>query len=255
MVKASTGAKVGGGTVQQALARSVLYRLLSQALAYPDESTLAALRGELLLQAAAGAARYLPQAAVHLEAMARRLEGLAADLQAEHRRIFAHTFAADCPTYETAYGARNVFQQAQTMSDIAGFYRAFGLNVGGSQRERVDNVSVELEFMHFLTYKEAYARTHHGADEARLCRRAQRRFWEDHLGRWLSAFARRLEAKGNAGFYQPVALLASALAAAETRLLRVQPRAVEAVPAADASLLAGSCPWEGEGCLGDGGAS
>lgn len=252
-MKASSRTKARRGTAGQALARSALYRWLSLALAYPDSDALTILR-DGLHEVMAAASRYLSEEMTHLEAIASELEqATPAGLREEHLSIFTHTFAADCPTYETAYGGRHVFQQVQTMSDIAGFYRAFGLDVGGSERERVDNICVELEFMHFLTYKEAYARTHHGADKARICREAQRRFLESHLGRWLPVFARKLATKTGQGFYHRVALLAGSLAAAEAELLQVQPKELEeSVGLIDLTPFDSACSWETEGCLTNG---
>jgi TorA maturation chaperone TorD len=80
------------------------------------------------------------------------------------------------------------------MADVAGFYRAFGVEVapGG---ERPDHVAAELEFMHLLAVKEAIARDRPDASEqAEVCRDAARTFLRDHLGRFSDRLAERLEA-------------------------------------------------------------
>jgi TorA maturation chaperone TorD len=52
---------------------------------------------------------------------------------------------------------------------------------------------MQLEFMSFLTAKEAYGREHQMDHETiALCRDAQKKFLREHLGRWSPAFARRL---------------------------------------------------------------
>ena len=134
----------------------------------------------------------------------------------------------DCPPCETLYTARHLFQETQELSDIGGFFRAFGLDL--AERERPDHISVELEFMHVLTYKEAYALLHHGPTKARLCRRAQRQFMKDHLGRWAPLFAQRLQEKAGGGYFGSVAALLEAVISAEVRLLRARPEAVFASP-------------------------
>ena len=51
------------------------------------------------------------------------------------------------------------------MGDIAGFYKAFGVELSKDIHERLDHLSVEFEFMHFLAYKESYSRCHDGAEK------------------------------------------------------------------------------------------
>lgn len=208
----------------RALARSALYQLLSQALAYPSQEAVTALRQADLPQAQQAAARLLAHVAPLLAALDECLQGTdAARLQAEHRRVFSHIMSLDCPPCETFYTARHVFQETQELSDIGGFFRAFGLEL--SEKERLDHISVELEFMHFLTYKEAYALIHHGPAKARLCREVQRKFMQEHLGRWALQFARRLGQKAGGGYFACVAEVTEAFLAAEVGFLRARPEA------------------------------
>jgi TorA maturation chaperone TorD len=106
--------------------------------------------------------------------------------------VFTHIEPEDCPPYESAYGFVDVFRQTDVMADVAGFYRAHGLVVGGTERERPDNVVTELEFMSFMARKEAVALDQLGADEVDECRRTQASFLRDHLGCWGPDFGRRV---------------------------------------------------------------
>ena len=54
-------------------------------------------------------------------------------------------------------GNDHVFAQSQVMGDIAGFYRAFGVELSKDIHERLDHLSVEFEFMHFWPAKESYS--------------------------------------------------------------------------------------------------
>jgi TorA maturation chaperone TorD len=198
---------------------------MSQALVYPSEEAVAALQETDLPQAQRAAARLPARAAPLLAAFGEQLQNAdATQLQTEHRRIFTHILSADCPPCETVYTARHIFQETQELSDIGGFFRAFGLEI--ADKERLDHISVELEFMHFLTYKEAYALTHHGPAKARLCRDVQRKFVQDHLGRWATRFAQRLGQKANGGYYGCLASLVEAFLTAEVEFLRAHPEAV-----------------------------
>jgi DMSO reductase family type II enzyme chaperone len=211
------------------LARSALYQLLSQALSYPSQETLETL-AEVDLPQAQRAANHLPaQIAPMLTALEEHVQGTdVVQLQAEHRRVFTHILSPDCPPCETLYTAPHIFQETQELADIRGFFRAFGLEP--AERERPDHITVELEFMHFVTYKEAYALLHHGSAKARLCREAQRKFMQDHLGRWAVPFARRLEEKAGGGYFGAVASLAETFISAEVAFLGARPAAAVASP-------------------------
>jgi DMSO reductase family type II enzyme chaperone len=206
---------------RRALARSDVYRLLSEALAYPTADSMAARRDHDLLHAQQASS--LPErVAALLAALAEHTRDAdTSHLQSQHRRIFSHVVSTDCPPCETLYTARHVFQETADLSDIAGFYRAFGLQL--AEKERPDHITVELEFMHFLTYKEAYAFSHHGPAKARLCREAERKFVRDHLGRWGTRFAQRLAQKAGGGYYGCVASLLETYLPTELDFLRVEP--------------------------------
>jgi DMSO reductase family type II enzyme chaperone len=164
--------------VEDALVRAQAYAFFSQAFLYPesdwtlDLSELADDLGDDLGVAPP-----------------RRVGVDAADLQAEHRRAFGLSGPL---VYETEYGLPHEFRQSQELADIAGFYRAFGLRVGGRIRERPDHIAAELEFMAVLALKEACAQEAGEAQGRDVCREAQRRFLEDHLGRWVDLLAAAL---------------------------------------------------------------
>jgi len=209
---------------ERALARSAVYRLLSQTLVYPGAEAVSALH-EDLPQALACAASLPDGLAPLLDGLARQLDGKdAAALQTEHRRVFSHVQSVDCPPGEVAYTAQNIFQETEELSDLNGFFRAFGLDL--AERERPDHISVELEFMYVLTFKEAYALLHHDMEKARLCRIVQRKFMSDHLGRWALHFAELLALAAGGGYLQSVAALTRAFLPGELALLRARPDAV-----------------------------
>ncbi len=150
------------------------------------------------------------------------LVGLAPDVLAEeHERAFGPSLSAHAPPYETCYGGSHVFMQSQQLADIAGFYRAFGLQA--PTIERVDHLAVELEFMHAVTVKEAMAHEEGRPEQADVCREATRRFLSEHLGRWTSAFAGRMKEAGLSPFYAELAAAIAGFVADESRRLDAQP--------------------------------
>jgi TorA maturation chaperone TorD len=220
---------------------------LSQALIYPDDDVVAAMV-ETDLPQAREAAAFLPvDLDPELAAFGDQMADISlSELKSLHGHVFSHVVSADCPPCEAFYTAKEIFQETSELADIAGFFKAFGLTL--AEGERVDHISVELEFMHFLTYKEAYAQTHHDPARARFCRETQRKFLRDHLGRWGTHFARLLDQKADGGYYSGLASLLAKFVSSEVAFLRADPE-VKLVSqdwrSADSDEL--SCPI-GEAC-------
>lgn len=147
-------------------------------------------------------------------------------LQDEYRRLFGHALSPDCSPYESYYGTGHVFQQSQTLADISGFYKAFGLEPSAAGHERADHVAMELEFMAVLAAKEAHALARELPEQAMVCRDAQRKFLEDHLGRWADSFAGRLKNKSS-GFYARLAQDLAGFIDKECALLGAKPEKTE----------------------------
>jgi DMSO reductase family type II enzyme chaperone len=100
------------------------------------------------------------------------------DLAVEFTRLFdVGAGGPPCPLYGGLYvGAR-----MKTMEEAVRFYNHFGLTLSESPRELPDHVTTELEFLHFLAFREAQA-IEQGAEPDPF-RRAQRDFIARHLGR------------------------------------------------------------------------
>jgi DMSO reductase family type II enzyme chaperone len=196
------------------LLRSTVYKGLSKALRYPTEEFISSLQDGGFIREMREAVSLLHQLRFDegeslnkpLEALANTVEQMLPfsleDFQSEFIDIFGHTISEEYPPYETQYGGAHIFQQTQELADIAGFYKAFGLEIAGNARERLDHISIELEYMHFLTYKEAYARKNHGAEKVGVCVDAQKKFLEEHLGKWVFHYAKLFRRKIKKGVYR-----------------------------------------------------
>ena len=131
-----------------------------------------------------------------------------ADVQkriALYENCFSHTAHGTVSSYELEYGEEHTYRQPQQLGDIAAFYQAFGLKTSQKNHERVDHISVECEFMHFLNFKEAYAREHASKENAEICREASRRFLSEHLGKWAPSFALKLSKYVKEGLFKHLA--------------------------------------------------
>lgn len=232
--------------VERALGRSKIYLLISWSLLYPeDEEFLDYLRcGEFVedgkaaldaLEVALGSDGN-ERAKGKLSALRKQMaliENLVAsecanwqlsDLQSEHRRVFSNVITLDCPPYETLFGNDHVFAQSHVMGDISGFYKAFGVELSKDIHERLDHLSVEFEFMHFLAYKESYSRCHDGIERTQIVVDAQKKFVKNHIGRWVPLFCRMLTKKADSGPFKLIADLTADWMEFETAFLGVVPQ-------------------------------
>jgi TorA maturation chaperone TorD len=222
------------------LARECLYRFLATAFRDPkcpvwsslllsDNQRIVAQANELLSgELACGdiplGLGELPPRELNLQRLFAEMEGSIDKQVAEYDRVFGLVTAKECPPYETEYyPPKESFQRAQQLADIAGFYRAFGLEPSAASPERPDHIALELEFMSFLQMKKRLAlasisTTPEDSEQAMICEDAARKFFATHLCWWVPAFATSLRHKAAGGFYGELAkALAAWLPAERTR--------------------------------------
>jgi TorA maturation chaperone TorD len=123
----------------------------------------------------------------------------------EYDRLLGHTVRSECPPYELEFRTAEVFQQSQTLADIAGFYRAFGFDASGPLAERADHAAAEWEFLAVLSIKESLAACE---AETECCVEAQRAFLAEHAAAWMPAFFARIRKADPHSFLARVADLA-----------------------------------------------
>ncbi len=181
-----------------AVARTYLYRFLAKAFEDPDPEGW-----QWLATSEVASALRSTAATLALHSLANPVDELLRqltpsgfdDFAAAHLACFGHTVRGDCPMNEIEYGdikADPLFQPHR-LSDLGAFFAAFGLELTPDAAERIDHISIELEFMSVLAAKEAHALEHQFDEEnIDVLRDAQKKFLREHLGRWSPAFARRL---------------------------------------------------------------
>lgn len=172
------------------------------------------------------------------------------DLRVHHSHLFPPIASQDVPGYETGYRGEGVFQQSSIMADVAGFYRAHGLQSGGSERERIDHISVELDFMAFVAKKELLALNQGKPDWVHACQETAATFLQDHLGCWAPAFGQRVAAVSQSPWYAALGELLAAWIDWDMESMGVEPDGVFSSPLPqeppdDGSC--GSCPTPGLG--------
>lgn len=196
--------------IENAKARNRIYALLAMGFRYPDVDCFAQLTDGSYAEAITGA----------LDACA---AGLAADFQAslapvlqatgsreELESSYLSAFETNMPEpslslYEGSHHLQG--NKPGLLLELKGFYRTFGLTMADSENDLEDALTAELEFMQFLTAKQAQAEE--GALDKSPYLRAQRDFLQRHLAVWLPALQAEAEGKLKHPFYRALTALAN----------------------------------------------
>jgi TorA maturation chaperone TorD len=190
-----------GTSVEASLDLAAWSRLLALGFTVPHETSLAEMRwiaDALLHDAPPGPGT---EALAQL-AGALRDPAVVAAAPSDYSSLFDRD--APCPPYEGSYDG-DPFRQVRQMSDVAGFYRAFGAEAAGPYADRPDHVACELEFLSFLVLREIAAEEEGREEDAVTCRAAADAFLRDHLGRWLGPFCEAVAASAPSALYAALA--------------------------------------------------
>jgi len=181
-------------------ARSYIYRLLADSFSYPSDIFSETLASGDWYGRFSALAQHLP---FDLSCGEPSFAEPTTDaLQQGYVSIFdVGTGRPYCPLYEGSHRSGRM----KLMEDLVRFYEYFGLRI--QPGDHPDHLCAELEFMHYMAFKEAAALAH--ADPVADVRRAQRDFLDRHLCRWLPRIRSRLQsARDLPSFYLFAAELA-----------------------------------------------
>lgn len=148
-------------------------------------------------------------------------------LRSEYTAIFDYG-REHASLYETEYGRGSALVKGHALADIAGFYRAFGLEFGYQDRtpEMLDHVAVELEFYALLLMKQEALAASGDAVGGGIVQEARQKFLDAHLGRFVGAIAQRPAVTASA-FYGPLLAWCRDLVAEECVQLDISPVPVD----------------------------
>lgn len=128
----------------------------------------------------------------------------------EYSRVFAAGVPVPlCSPFE-GLQEQNLDREALLLQ-VGAFYRQFGLDTRGrnGSAKPADHLSTELEFLHFLTFKEAQATSTSAEDLVRGYILAQRDFLQNHLIHWVPGFCHKLRTSCKIPFFGDLATLAA----------------------------------------------
>lgn len=182
--------------------RSNLYIALGTLFRYPDDKYIADISSGAIQNKLLPLVKELPYPVNHsdflnVNFMVENLD----DFQSEYIKTFdVSPGGPPCPLYEGLYYP----DRRRVMEDLMRFYEHFGLKPDVKKNEFPDHISMELEFMHFLSFKETMALTL-GKDTKPL-RLAERDFLAHHLVKWLPMLNKKLSTLNPPEFYKKLFL-------------------------------------------------
>lgn len=196
------------------LSRSNIYRMLSQGFKYPTREMFEKYRnGEFVeelmehLSTVTHLGSIVAEEANLAGRVAKSFEGVGfGDFEVNYVHTFDVGFPKPpCPPYEGLY--RQGEERTSIMIEISEFYKHFGLNMSQEEgkRELPDYLCAELEFLHFLTFKEAQAREEGDTAHLKGYLHAQKDFLDRHMIDWFPNFYEKLQKSDAHPLYKDLA--------------------------------------------------
>lgn len=173
--------------------RMALYRILSDCYYKPDEQLLNKLRNveESMGQFREDIIKSIPETD--------QLPSLIID----YSRLFVGPFKLLAAPYGSVYLDDPQAVQKDSLYDLETRYRSLGLDI--VLKEGPDHITIELEFMYFLIFKEAEAFDKGLDSVANDYATRQISFLEEHLTKWLPEFVHNIQRHAQTDFYKSIA--------------------------------------------------
>ncbi len=194
--------------------RGCVYGWLAMGFYAPDATLIDALNSGLLVEEIESSTAWLGEDQQQFHSSLAGLQAYAttslADLESAYAQLFDTGLDRVSPR-ESAYRWRDASMLLETTDAVVALlqqqYEQFNAVPTGGQ---ADHVAVELEFLTLLCKREAASWASNAHATARLLRRQERVFLDDHLGRWLAEFCWRVCQHAPASFYAALATLSDA---------------------------------------------
>jgi putative dimethyl sulfoxide reductase chaperone len=184
--------------------RGLVYGQLALGFSAPDEDLIAGLRSGQMADELSRACDWLGQDRERLAGSLSHMSGYATTLSKmryDYARLFEKSLDRVSP-HESAYRWKDAGDLGRAGVDLRRSlqhqYSLFGVHC---LHGREDHATVELEFMAYLCDREAIFWLAGSSRTARELRSRERDFVDDHLGRWLPEFCRRLRDRAAHSFY------------------------------------------------------
>jgi TorA maturation chaperone TorD len=180
-------------------ARCDSFKFLSECFAVPSQVLYSTLR-DLLRRME----EICTQAAPYVNRMSQELEDLYGieELTIDYARLFVGPYELLAAPYGSVYLETRRRVMGESTIDVQNFYRDVGLDVSKDFHEAPDHIMAELEFMHFLIFKEIQALSIFDSELAIDYIKRQESFLEHHLTAWVAEFADNIDKNSQTEFYR-----------------------------------------------------
>jgi putative dimethyl sulfoxide reductase chaperone len=182
--------------------RSQLYLSFAMAFSYPGEDFITSLQNREFIEQLKRLGSDLPYS-ISFEGLLK--PEVYESISKEEIQVFYSTmFQAGNQAVSLRELAYSTLTEKALIEEIFRFYQHAGLTFSqGELRELPDNLPIELEFLHYLSFLEAEtAATNASSDNIAALRRLQCDFVNLHPGRWVHSFLNRLETQPDSSVYQ-----------------------------------------------------
>ena len=126
-------------------------------------------------------------------------------LAVEYTRLFIGPYSLPAPPYGSIYIEKERKVMGDSTMDALKHYQDFGLKIASSLKEVPDHITIELEYIYFLIYKEIESIQFNDPEVTQAYMIEQVSFLTDHLNRWLPDFTKNIVANSSVEFYRSLA--------------------------------------------------
>jgi TorA maturation chaperone TorD len=126
-------------------------------------------------------------------------------LKVDYARLFVGPYTLTAPPFGSVYLEGKRLIMGNSTVDAQKRYRQAGLDMAEGFREAPDHITVELEFMYFLIFKEIEAVKQSDIQSFQYYLKEQQFFLKDHLNGWRSEFTDNVIAYSETEFYKALA--------------------------------------------------
>ena len=126
-------------------------------------------------------------------------------LKVDFAKLFVGPYQLSAAPYGSVYLEGERKMMGNSTLDARERYRDAGLDTSKTFKDAPDHISAELEFMHYLIYKEIEAFANSDIETAIGFIQRQKSFLEDHLMAWVPEFAKNIIEHARNPFYPNLA--------------------------------------------------
>lgn len=187
-----------------AACRSKCYEIFSELFYQPNKEEL--LSKKILIDLVDALVNLNLEAKQFAEKMINSINEYDAEqLTVEYSRLFVGPFTVLAPPYGSVYIDSGRALMGDSTLDIMHLYREAGLVFRDGYKEVPDHITIELEFLHFITYQELVALHSNNNDDLKKYLKTQVLFINKYFGKWILPFCEKILSSTENSYYRNLA--------------------------------------------------